>query len=85
MSNLDNFGIDNLRNKIDEIDASLVSLFENRMEVVLKIAEYKKNNNMVILNKSREEAVIKKNLDLVKNKDLFSGGRRILQISYGNK
>jgi len=71
MSNLDNFDIDGLRNKIDEIDASLVSLFENRMEVVLKIAEYKKNNSIAILNKSREQAVLIKNLKLVKNKDLF--------------
>ena len=72
MSNLDNFNIDDLRNQIDKIDSSLLSLFENRMEVVLKIAEYKKKNNMAILNEAREEVVIKKNLDLVKNKDLFS-------------
>lgn len=71
MSKSDDFDIDNLRNEIDKIDSSLVSLFENRMEVVLKIAEYKKNNHMEVLNKAREEIVIKKNLDLVKNKDLF--------------
>lgn len=72
MSNLENFDIEDLRNQIDKIDASLLSLFENRMEVVLKIAEYKKKNNIEILNGAREEAVIKKNLKLVKNGDLFS-------------
>ena len=46
MSNVDNFDIDDLRNQIDKIDASLLSLFENRMEVVIKIAENKKKNNM---------------------------------------
>ena len=71
MSNVDNFDLDDLRNQIDKIDASLLSLFENRMEVVIKIAEYKKKNNMEILNEAREEAVIKKNLDLVKNVDLL--------------
>lgn len=70
MSNLDNYDIVDLRNQIDEIDASLLSLFEKRMEVVLKIAEYKKKHNMQILNEAREEAVIKKNLNLVKNSDL---------------
>ncbi len=85
MSDLDNFDIDDLRNQIDEIDASLVLLFENRMEIVVKIAEYKKKNNIEILNRAREEAVIKKNLDLVKNKDIILRGRRILQICYGNK
>lgn len=87
MSNLDNFDIDDLRNKINKIDSSLVSLFENRMEIVLKIAEYKKNNDMAILNKAREEAVIKKNLDLVKNKDLFSEVeeffKSVMEISRG--
>ncbi|WP_291634004.1 prephenate dehydratase [Clostridium sp.] len=72
MSNLDDFDIDDLRNQIDKIDSSLVSLFETRMEVVLKIAEYKKKNNIPILNGAREEAVIKKNLDKVRNSDLFS-------------
>ncbi|MBW9150448.1 prephenate dehydratase [Clostridium sp. CM028] len=71
MSKLDDFNIDNLRSEIDKIDSSLVSLFEKRMEVVLKVAEYKKNNHMEVLNKAREEIVIKKNLDLVKNKNLF--------------
>lgn len=71
MSNLDNNDINALRNQIDKIDARLLSLFENRMEVVLKIAEYKVNNNMNILNGAREEAVIKKNLDLVKNENLL--------------
>src|SRR5665647_3729386 len=71
MNNLDNFDIDDLRNQIDEIDASLVSLFENRMEIVVKVAEYKKKNNVEILNRGREEAVIKKNIDLVKNKALL--------------
>jgi len=72
MSNLDDLNIDDLRNKIDEIDASLVSLFEKRMETVLRVAEYKKVNGIAILNQGREEAVIKKNLDIVKNKDLYS-------------
>lgn len=72
MSNLDNLDIDALRNQIDKIDSSLVALFEERMEVVLKIAEYKKKNNMKILNGAREEVVIKKNLDLVKNKNFIS-------------
>ena len=71
MSNLDDFNIDDLRNKIDEIDSSLVSLFENRMEIVLRIAEYKKKNNLEIRDGFREEAVIKKNLYLVKNKNLL--------------
>jgi chorismate mutase / prephenate dehydratase len=71
LSDLNSFDIDDLREEVDKIDTDLLLLFENRMEVVLKIAEYKIKNNMEILNESREEAVIKKNLNLVKNKDLL--------------
>ena len=87
MNELKKFDIDDLRNQIDKIDASLVSLFENRMEIVVKVAEYKKKNNVAILNKGREEAVIKKNIDLVKNKDLFLEVeeflRSVMEISRG--
>ena len=34
------------RDRIDEIDAQLVALFEKRMEIVLEIADYKKSNNI---------------------------------------
>lgn len=64
--------IDDLRNEIDKIDTELVALFEKRMEVVLKIAEYKKRNNISILNQAREEEVIKKNLKLIQNRELSS-------------
>jgi len=87
MSIQDSFDIDDLRNQIDKIDANLVSLFENRMEIVLKVAEYKKKNGVAILNKAREEAVIKKNLEIVKNKDLFSEVeeffKSVMEISRG--
>jgi len=70
MGNLEDYDIVSLRNQIDEIDASLLLLFEKRMEVVLKIAEYKNKNNIQILNETREDAVIIRNLNLVKNSDI---------------
>lgn len=60
--------LQNLRNEIDEIDKQLVELFEKRMETVLKVAQYKKENNIPILNKSREDEVIEKNVKYLKNK-----------------
>ena len=60
------------RNKIDEIDTKLVELFEERMEIVLKIADYKKENNIPILNENREREVIEKNTNRLKNK-VFEG------------
>ena len=57
-----------LRDEIDEIDKKLVLLFEKRMEAALKIADYKKQNGIPILNENREKEVIKKNTLRLKNK-----------------
>ncbi|WP_353096005.1 chorismate mutase [Tissierella praeacuta] len=58
-----------LRDRIDEIDEKLVNLFEERMETVLKVADYKKKNNIPILNTNREKEVITKNKLRLKNND----------------
>lgn len=83
-----------LRDDINNIDSELVKLFEKRMETVLKVAQYKKKNNMEVLDKSREDAVIKRAVGFLKNKDfeeelakffiaLMEGSRR-LQTNYLN-
>ena len=41
--------LDKHREEIDSIDKELISLFEKRLDVVLKVAEYKKNNNSPVL------------------------------------
>lgn len=50
--------IDQYRAQIDEIDAQLVSLFERRMGVARRIALYKQEHHMDILNAAREQAVL---------------------------
>ena len=61
--------LEDYRNEIDNIDNELISLFERRMNVAKKVAEYKKQNNLPILNEKREEEVILKNVNLLKNKE----------------
>ena len=43
------------RDKIDCIDNDLLRLFEERMKVVAEVAEYKKSNNIPVLDNKREE------------------------------
>lgn len=64
MSNLDDY-----RAEIDDIDKELTALFEKRMNVVLKVAEYKKENNLPVLQSSREGQVLDKAVNNLKNKD----------------
>lgn len=47
-----------LRGKIDEIDAQLVKLFSERMEIAAGIAKYKKENNLPVLDPKREREKI---------------------------
>jgi chorismate mutase / prephenate dehydratase len=54
--------IDYLREQINEIDETLIELFKKRMEVVNNIALYKKENSLPLVDKVREEEIIKKHL-----------------------
>lgn len=47
-----------LRNEIDDIDSELLSLFIKRMNVCRKVAEFKKQNDLPILQGGREEEII---------------------------
>ena len=44
-----------LRDKIDEIDSEIVRLYEERMEVCKKVAEYKIENGKQVFDKEREK------------------------------
>lgn len=52
--------IDQLRAKIDVIDENIIYAFASRMKISRQIGEYKKNNNIAILQTSRWDAVLAK-------------------------
>lgn len=58
------------RNKIDNIDKEIVKLFEERMNTVIEIAKIKKENNMEVLDSTRENIVIEKVKSYLENKEL---------------
>ena len=61
--------LENLRERIDTIDKELIALFEERMNVVNDIAEYKIKNNLPILSQTRQDIVISEVKAIVRNKD----------------
>ncbi len=64
--------MDNLliaRNKIDEIDKEMAKLFCERMQVVQDVLEYKKQHDLPVLDASREQEVISKNIQRLPNKN----------------
>ena len=48
--------LERYRQQIDIIDKELIELFEKRLDVVLKVAEYKKANNSPVLHRIWEMA-----------------------------
>jgi len=74
-----------LRVEINEIDEKIVELFVKRMQMVEKVARYKIENSMEILDESREEFVVRKHTEGIENpvlkeevKELFAA---LLKIS----
>ena len=57
--------LDVTRQKIDAIDADLVALLEERMQLVNDVVAYKKTVGKPILDTSREHAVLQKVADRV--------------------
>nr|WP_240892604.1 chorismate mutase [Streptococcus alactolyticus] len=60
--------LDVTRQKIDAIDADLVALLEERMQLVNDVVAYKKTVGKPILDTSREHAVLQKVADRVQEK-----------------
>lgn len=50
--------MENLRNEIDEIDDSLVKLFEKEMQSTAQLAKYKKEHSVPVSDRTREREII---------------------------
>ena len=62
--------MDNLkeaRKKINEIDAQMAKLFEERMKVSEDVALYKKEHALPIFDETREKEVIAKNVEFIED------------------
>lgn len=68
------------REKIDAIDKEIVALFEERMQVVTRIAECKKELGLPIFDESREVMVYEKVSGYLKNPDLSDKLKDVYQI-----
>lgn len=56
--------IKDLRNEIDSIDRQLVKLFTDRMKIAEQVADYKRANNLPVLDAERERQLLNKVSDL---------------------
>lgn len=61
--------LETLRNKLDLIDLEIIKLYEERMEIVKEVTNFKKINNLPILDSSRESKMLVNNLNKIKNEE----------------
>lgn len=61
--------LENCRDIIDQIDSEIIRLYEKRMDIVKEVIKYKIKNNIPILDSSREEKMLIKNLEKIKSED----------------
>ena len=68
-----------LREKINDIDAKMAALYEERMKVAADIAAYKKEKGIPIYDAKREQEVVLSNADLIKDRELAEYYKEFLQ------
>lgn len=68
-----------LRREINEIDRELTKLFERRMEVSRRVAEYKRENNLPVLDADREEQVLLTRVEMLSDKTLEQSVRALFK------
>ena len=71
--------MEELRDKIDKMDDLIMSLLIDRYIVVKEIGEYKKENNIPVLDKNREEKIYEK----IDEAYLLEEHRNFLKSIYG--
>ena len=70
--------LEKCRQEIDSIDRDLIKLLEKRLQVVLRVAEYKKKNNSPVLHSNREQQVLDKAVENLQNKDYTPYARQFM-------
>ena len=57
------------RDLIDSIDNSIIELYEKRMDIIKEITKYKIEKGLPILDQNREDSMLKKNIEKIKNEE----------------
>lgn len=68
-----------LRKEIDKVDAQLADILENRLQLVMQVAAYKKAKGMPVKDKNREAKVIAKVAGFLANKDYSIAVKNIMR------
>ena len=71
--------LDEAREKINAIDEQMAQLFEQRMQTVEDVIRYKREHQMPVLDSAREQAVIARNLKLIRDQRYAESYRQFIE------
>jgi monofunctional chorismate mutase len=63
--------LDELRKAIDAVDTEMMELFKKRMELSYMVGEYKKENNLPVLDSTREKEILKSRKNQLDDQSLW--------------
>ncbi len=75
--------LENLRKEIDEIDELIIQLLDDRIQIVQEIGDYKKSNNIEVLDKTRESLIYEKinGMDIENKKTIVKIYQELMNIT----
>jgi chorismate mutase len=70
--------LDEIRDELDSLNHQIVDVIEERMDLIVKVAEYKDKNDIEIVDEEREEEVKQEFERIFQERDLPDGRGREL-------
>lgn len=71
--------LDEARQIIDRVNAALVPLIEERMDAVVEVTRYKREHGLPVYDAKREQAVLDKVAESVKNAEYEQSVQKVFQ------
>ena len=69
--------IKKLREQIDKVDRQILKLYEERMEIVKAIGEYKRQHDLPAYDAAREDAKLESVFEQIENKEYADGAAQL--------
>lgn len=76
---MEKMDLEQLRQEIDKADSQLAEVLEQRLQLVMQVAAYKKSKGLPVKDKNREAKVIAKVASLLENKDYSLAVKNIMR------
>jgi len=72
--------MEKFRAKIDQIDAELLRLYEDRMEIARQVGAYKAKKGLNVADEKRERELLDSKMAMLKDQSLRAGARRLFEL-----